>query len=344
MNQNFTPMTQLTPEQQLEIFLLFKNKISGSEIARKMGLSISSVNRLISRTKKNGKLGRKKGSGRVKKISPAQKALILKEICTNPKISLRKIEKKLTSATGSKVSYNTIRTCLIDNGIKCFSPIKKPLLRPVHIQKRFSVSRELIKMPESKVKAIIFSDESKFNLFYSDGNQYVWRKPGTGLETRHLEKTIKGNGGSVMVWACFSYHGVGNICIIDQTMTGPVYVDVLSRNLFESVAKMKLNSFIFQQDNDPKHTSRIAKEFFIENNIEVVDWPAQSPDLNPIEHLWAYVKLKIAERMPKNLAELKRFIIEEWNNIPMETCQKYALSFKNRALAIFKAAGNHTYY
>ena len=127
-------------------------------------------------------------------------------------------------------------------------------------------------------------------------------------------------------------------------MTGAVYVDILSRNLFESANEMGLSSFIFQQDNDPKHTSRLAKEFFTENNITVLDWPAQSLDLNPIEYLWAHIKIKVAERMPKNLGELKRFIVEEWKAIPSEMCRKYAISFKNRATAIYNAMGGHTHY
>ena len=243
-----------------------------------------------------------------------------------------------------EVSPNTIRSSLHSVGIKCHSPIKKPFLRPIHIKKRFEICTNIVKMPEKIAKTIIFSDESKFNLFYSDGQQYVWRNKGSGLENKNLSKSIKGGGGSVMVWACFSHSGVGNIKIIEDTMTGPIYVDILSRNLFESAEKMGLNDFIFQQDNDPKHTSRIAKSFFEENNIKVLEWPAQSPDLNPIEHLWAYIKLRIAEKMPKNISELKRYIIEEWNNIPADVCKKYALSFKNRALAIYKAMGNHTHY
>ena len=59
-------------------------------------------------------------------------------------------------------------------------------------------------MSEDAIKSIIFTDESKFNLFYSDGKVSVWREPGTGLKSEHLNKTVKHGGGSVMVWGCFS--------------------------------------------------------------------------------------------------------------------------------------------
>ena len=337
-------MKHLSAEQKHKILAYYEIKYSGSEISKLLGIAISTVNRIIAKFKKNKTVQRCKGSGRPKILAEEDKRFILNEIDKNPKISLRKVAKKLSLSNEKIVSINTIRSALHNNGIECHSPIKKPFLRPIHIEKRFDICGRILKMPERIAKTIIFSDESKFNLFYSDGQQYVWRNKNSGLENKNLSKTIKGGGGSVMVWACFSHYGIGTIKIIEETMTGPVYVDILSRNLYESAEKMGLKSFIFQQDNDPKHTSRIAKEFFEENDIKVLDWPAQSPDLNPIEHLWAYLKVKISERMPKNISELKRYIIEEWDKIPMEMCKKYALSFKNRALAIYNAMGNHTHY
>ena len=337
-------MKQLSPELKYKILAYAEINYSGSAISKILSIPKSTVNRILAKFKKNKTVARNKGSGRPKKLAVYEEKLVLNEIEENPKISLRKISKKIEAKTQKKVSHATIRNSLNGFGIKCHSPIKKPFLRPVHIKRRFEISEAIIKMPEKISKTIIFSDESKFNLFYSDGQQYVWRNKNSGLQNKNLSKTIKGGGGSVMVWACFSHSGVGNIKIIEETMTGPVYVDILSRNLFESADKMGLHSFIFQQDNDPKHTSCIAKEFFAENNINALEWPARSPDLNPIEHLWAHIKIKIAERMPKNISELKRFIIEEWNGIPKEVCEKYALSFKNRALAIYKAGGNHTHY
>ncbi len=86
-----------------------------------------------------------------------------------------------------------------------------------------------------------------------------------------------------MVWGCFSYHGVGLLVFIDGIMDPVKYVNILSNNLEDSARLMGLENYTFQQDNDPKHTSRLAKNYFEDKSIDLLPWPPQSPDLNPIE-------------------------------------------------------------
>ncbi|GFU84723.1 transposable element Tc1 transposase [Trichonephila clavipes] len=109
-------------------------------------------------------------------------------------------------------------------------------------------------------KKVIYNDESKFNIFGSDGRRTVWRKPNTALDPKNLRPTVKQGGGSVMVWGCMASNGVGNLVFIDGIMDHNPCIDILNNNLEESAKKLGLDrNFIFQQDNDPKHTARNVK-------------------------------------------------------------------------------------
>ncbi|KAI4890227.1 hypothetical protein NFI96_001245 [Prochilodus magdalenae] len=87
----------------------------------------------------------------------------------------------------------------------------------------------------------------------------------------------------------------------------PSYRDILEENLFQSALDLRLGRrFIFQQDNDPKHKAKITKEWLRDNSVTILDWPSQSPDLNPIQHLWRDLKMAVHQRSPSNLTELQR--------------------------------------
>jgi transposase len=106
-------------------------------------------------------------------------------------------------------------------------------------------------------------------------------------------------------------------------MNAPFYVKILEKQLLE-VEKIMRDNWILQQDNDPKHTSCLAKNYLKENVSTILDWSSNSPDLNPIENLWRMVKRNVEKRKPKNLSELEVFIVEEWERILNEVYKKLA--------------------
>ena len=133
-------------------------------------------------------------------------------------------------------------------------------------------------------KRVVWSDETKINRLGSDGRKWAWKKSGEGLSDRLVEGTLKFGGGSLMMWGCMLWEGVGFSCKIDGKMDGDLYVAILEDELQNSLDHYgkSTDDIIFQQDNDPKHTCKKAKAWFQDNGFKVLAWPAQSPDLNPI--------------------------------------------------------------
>lgn len=108
----------------------------------------------------------------------------------------------------------------------------------------------------------------------------------------------------------------------------------------ESAAILGLGRrFFFQHDNDPKHSSILVKTYLQRAKVNVMDWPAQSQDLNPIENVWDELKTRVHARRPSNLVKLEQFAKEEWAKIPQEVCQKLFQNYHKRLQAVINQKG-----
>ena len=147
-----------------------------------------------------------------------------------------------------------------------------------------------------------------------------------------------------MIWACFYHYGVGAIYWIRTIMDQHIYVEILEETMLPYASEEMPLKWVFQQDNDPKHTSRKAKQRLESNSIDVMEWPPQSLDLNAIENLWAEVKVNVAKSSPKNVNELWVVVQRSWSQISVEKCQKLVDSMPCRCLAVLSNKGFTTHY
>ncbi|GFW79272.1 transposable element Tc1 transposase [Trichonephila clavipes] len=204
------------------------------------------------------------------------------------KLSAPKLTTDVKKNFAKSCNPETIRLVLLKAGYHGRNMRKKPFVSKVNHKKRIDFANENDKQDRNFWNSVIFSYESKFNIHGSDGHQKVWRKANAALELKNMRGTVKHGGGSITVWGCMAATGVGNLVIIDGIMNQYSYLNILKNNLSqrESASKLRLDgSFPFQQDNDPKHTARVVREWLLYNVRKQVKTPPQSPDLNPIEHL-----------------------------------------------------------
>jgi hypothetical protein len=246
------------------------------------------------------------------------------------------------------VSDQTVRNALRLAGLRARTKAKKPLLHKRHLRARLDFAYTHRNKTLADWERVIWSDETKINLMGSDGRRYCWKTPGEGLSRRTIQTTLKHGGGSTMIWGCMTMKGVGRMCVIEGIMNAEKYVRILDQNLLASARDLSMvrGGFTFQQDGDPKHTSAKARNWLQDHSIDVMKWPPQSPDLNPIEHLWEHLKRKLNAYPdpPSSTKELERRIEVEWNAIDPEECRKLVASMPDRIEAVIKAKGGSTRY
>ena len=181
---------------------------------------------------------------------------------------------------------------------------------------------------------VTLSDESRFCLRHIDGRLRVWRQNGE----RHAEVNVQPchayNGGSVMVWAVVTADRRTDLVVVPGILTGQRYIDEILRPHVVPFLRPMGNDGIFKDDNARPHRARIVDGFLQANNVMRLEWPAMSPDLSRIEHVWDVLGSAVQKTMTKHstMADLRRFLGEEWQRITHATIRKLVFSTRKRLI------------
>lgn len=338
-------MRPLSEHQRRIIVELCKQGHSIREISKKTGVSRTSVHRVKSSLTIH--LPPVK-MGRPKMISEAGKRFIIREITTGRQDTASGLVPELSLRLGKNISAQTIRNTLKSEGLKSAVKRKKPLLSQKHRNQRLKFAEKYKSWTVEDWKRVVWSDEAKINRIGSDGRKWCWKKTGEQLSERVVSPTIKFGGGSIMVWGCFTAQGIGNLVRIDGGLDAQLYKTILEEDLLGTMQyyNLDVSNVIFQHDNDPKHKAKLTTSWLEDNEIQVLDWPAQSPDLNPIEHIWGHLKrsLQKYKEPADSIQTLWNRVESCWNEITTETCLNLIDSMPQRLKAVIQARGGYTKY
>ena len=326
-------MTSSKQETQRQTILQFwRNGIhNAAKIHSLTKIPLKTIYRNLKKIEVTGDVQRKSGSGRIKKIIPRASIAIGQYIRRESSISSQSIADKLEDI-GVNVSRSTVLRHLTDLGYRNALPLRTPMLTPVHMQNRVEWAQ---KHKDDNWEKTLFSDETAFQLFRNTIRHWY-------RDARPVRQIPK-NRSKIFAWGGFYVKSTTSLFCFKRIIDEKFYTEILDKQLPE-VRSMLRGRWRLQQDNDPKHHSNIAREFLDNNVLEVMDWPSNSPDLNPIENLWAIVKRKVKLRRPKNLSELELFLKEEWENIPNSTLINLVNSMPQRCRDVIEKNGERISY
>jgi hypothetical protein len=266
---------------------------------------------------------------------------LIRESKKDPRLTAAEVA---DAANVSELSVRSVRRRLSKAGLNGRVAAKKPFVSKKNMAKRLEFARKHLNWTIADWKKVLWSDESKLNLINSDGIRYVRRPPSTHFDPKYTVGTVKHGGGNIMVWGSFSFLGLGPLHRIEGIMDQYQYRDILEKIMLPWAKRKMPRGWVFQQDNDPKHTAKSVKKWFDTKKVKVLEWPAQSPDLNPIENLWGKVKQGLRGQKFKKPDDLFNALSHQWSQIPNTYLEKLVESMPSRCKAVVNTKGAPTKY
>jgi hypothetical protein len=213
-----------------------------------------------------------------------------------------------------------------------------------NVRARLSFAEGYSRWTEDDWARVLFSDETHFYLG-QHGRTYVQRPPGAALDPKYTRKDNERLEGKVSLWGCISAGGLGHAELYVNTLDARRYQTILGLNLVSSAHLFwPTGQWWFQQDNWTVHTAGTSRAWFHNHGVDLIDWPAWSPDLNPIEDVWNDLKPRVYARHPKTLEQLESAITEEWAATDLAFIRRICRNMPRRLQLVISNEGHKIPY
>lgn len=304
-----------------------------SYVCKKLNVSEDTVDHWVDVYERTGDVVSETSTSLKKTSGWKENHIISSLVYANPEATLNQIV-EAAGALGYSLSSTTVWRRLQSMSIKYGAPISKPLLSAEQRMARLRFAR----MNKSRDwSSVLFTDEASIQIFTPP--RKVWKLSGSKVISRVVKHPLK-----LHMWACFSMYGFGRIVIFSGTLNAKRMVKIYQNGLLSSAKDLFDDDWTLQEDNDPKHMSKLAKKWKKDNSIDRMTWPSNSPDLNPMENVWRILKNKVRKRHPQTKSQLEEAIKEEWNQLPKNLAWNLANSMPTRLNQVLQRKGDSIDY
>lgn len=324
----------LTDEERGRIRGLHESGWRDCDIAHHVNRSHTTIQRVIKPAKKT----KEKQQGRTPTLSEREVRVVVRAAAEGM-LSSAQIKDK----TGVAVSARTVRRILARVDWLVYCKVQQTLpLSPRHIEARLTWAKSMLKDRMDWTR-VAFSDEKRFCLDGPDGWCYYYR------DIRQPPRTTvrrQNGGGGIMIWGAFSSKGRSQLAILRGKQDSDAYIQTMREYMLPFARTFHGDDYVYQQDGATIHRSRKSMQFFADESVNVLPWPSRSPDLNPIENLWAALSRVVYAngKQYASVSVLSDAVVAAWTGIDTSLCGKLVDSMTERCIEVIERNGKKTHY